>query len=80
MVRYDSLNVLHIWLDPIKNCVDVLSPILMGDKVSKFHASKHCAKNNMNVALVLLLRRARQKHRVKTVASSKTQKSDGSEC
>ena len=40
---------------------------------------KNCAKNNIYVVLVLLLRQARQKNRVETAASSKTEKSDGSE-
>ena len=29
--------------------------------IVKFHASKHCARNNIYVSLVLILRRARQK-------------------
>ena len=37
------------------------------------------AKNNIYVVLVLILRQARQKYRVKNAASSKTQKYDGSE-
>ena len=40
---------------------------------------KNCAKNNIYVALVLHLRRTRQKNWVETAASSKTEKSDGSE-
>ena len=42
--------------------------------------AKICAKNNIYVALVLLLQQARQKYRVETAASSKTEKSDRSEC
>ena len=40
---------------------------------------KNCARNNIYVALVLLLQRARQKNRAKNAASSKTEKLDGSE-
>ena len=51
----------------------------MEDKVKKCHASKHCAKNNLYVALVLILRLVRSQKKCKNAASSKTQKSDGSE-
>ena len=51
----------------------------MGYKVIKCHASKHCAKSNIYVALVLILRQARQKYRVKTAAPSKAQTFDVSE-
>ena len=40
---------------------------------------QYCTKNNIYLALVLLLQRVRQKHRIKTAASSKSEKSDGSE-
>ena len=39
----------------------------------------NCTKNNIYVALVLILRQAHQKNWVETAASSKTEKSDGSE-
>ena len=40
---------------------------------------KNCAKNNIYVALVLLLWQAHQKNRVKIAASSKKEIFDGSE-
>ena len=58
---------------------DSFEKYIISESIVKCHASKHCAKNNIYVSLVLLLRRVRKKHGVKTAASSKTQKSDGSE-
>ena len=46
--------------------------LIINESIVKCRTSKYCAKNNMCVALVPLLRRARQKHGFKTAASSKT--------
>ena len=71
IVISDSLSILHLGLYPIKeNMLMSWISSAKGDKLSKCHASKHCAKNNIYVALVLILQRAYQKNRVKTAASS----------
>ena len=40
---------------------DSSEKLITSESIVKCHASRHCAKNNIYVALVLILRRARQK-------------------
>ena len=50
----------------------IFSKKIISESIIICHASKNCAINNICVALVLIILRARQKNRVKKAASSKT--------